>query len=511
MGKLTAASVRGIKKPGKYYDLHGLILRVAPGGSKQWVWRGTVRGRRRDIGMGAVAYTTLAEARDIAYEYRKLARAGIDPKSRRANNYAPTFAEAAEQVIEAYRPGWKDTGRSEENWRSSLRRYVYPALGSTPVDEITTADLVRVLLPIWHTKAETARKLKTRLGVVLRWSIAAGYRTDDPAGPALAVALPRHTTPAKHLASLPHDQVGPTLEKLDTLPRAWPPTVACLRFLAATAARSGEARFATWDEVDLETRTWTVPAERTKTNREHVVPLSTVGARGARRGPPLLQELQRLRSAVPLPRRQGAEQRRHVEDHPALRVHAPRAEGLVPVVGGRDRGPPRGRRGRAGALGRSVGAGLPALRSAGRPAGGDGGVEPPHLMSGHRREAATTAMGSGASRRSSRRERGPESNFGPLFDRREENFLGRSRDAQRHFDGRGLRDKLGEFAALATQMMLLTLIFSVFLGRSGWAVLAAGALVASLLAVGASPAGARPPTTADNDHQVVGVRGRRSR
>ena len=155
-----------------------------------------------------------------------------------------------------------------------LRRYVYPALGSTPVDEITTADLVRVLLPVWHTKAETARKLKTRLGVVMRWSIAAGYRTDDPAGPALAAALPRQTTPTRHLASLPHDQVGPTLEKLETLPRAWPPTVACLRFLAATAARSGEARFATWDEVDLETRTWTVPAERTKTNREHVVPLS---------------------------------------------------------------------------------------------------------------------------------------------------------------------------------------------------------------------------------------------
>ena len=275
MGKLTAAFVRGMNKAGKYYDQHGLILRVAPGGSKQWIWRGTVRGRRRDIGLGAVAYTTLAEARDIAYGYRKLARAGIDPKSRQPNDFAPTFAEAVEQVIEAYRPGWKDTGRSEENWRSSLRRFVYPALGTTPVDQITTADLVRVLLPIWHTKAETARKLKTRLGVVLRWSIAAGYRSDDPAGPALAAALPRHTTPAKHLASLPHDQVGPTLEKLETLPRAWPPTVACLRFLAATAARSGEARFAAWDEVDLETRTWTVPAERTKTSREHVVPLSS--------------------------------------------------------------------------------------------------------------------------------------------------------------------------------------------------------------------------------------------
>ncbi|MDE0369869.1 MAG: tyrosine-type recombinase/integrase [bacterium] len=275
MGKLTVSSVRSLSKPGKYYDLHGLILRVTPGGSKQWIWRGTVRGRRRDIGLGAVAYTTLAEARDIAYQYRKLARAGIDPKAKQSVNPIPTFAKAVEQVIEAYRPGWKDTGRSEESWRSSLRRYVYPALGSIPVDQITTADLVRVLLPVWHTKPETARKLKTRLGVVMRWSIAAGHRTDDPAGPALAAALPRHTAPVKHLASLPHPEVAAALDKLNALPGAWPPTVACLRFLAATAARSGEARFATWDEIDLEARTWTVPTERSKTSREHVVPLSS--------------------------------------------------------------------------------------------------------------------------------------------------------------------------------------------------------------------------------------------
>ena len=275
MGKLTVSSVRSLRKPGKYYDQHGLILRVAPGGSKQWIWRGTIRGRRRDIGLGAVAYTSLAEARDIAYRYRKMARSGIDPTSTKPDDFAPTFAEAVEQVLEAYRPGWKDTGRTEENWRSSLRRYVYPALGTTPVDLITTADLVRVLLPVWHTKAETARKLKTRLGVVMRWSIAAGHRTDDPAGPALAAALPRHTTPTNHLASLPHPEVCAALSKLEAQPRVWPPTVACLRFLAATATRSGEARFATWEEIDLEARTWTVPAERSKTSREHVVPLSS--------------------------------------------------------------------------------------------------------------------------------------------------------------------------------------------------------------------------------------------
>ena len=275
MSSLTVSFVRAVNKPGRYYDLHGLMLRVAPGGSKQWVWRGTIRGHRKDIGLGGVEYTTLAEARDIAFEYRKLARAGKDPRSLRRVDPVPTFAEAVEQVIAVHRPGWKRTGRSEENWRSSLERYTYRAIGATPVDQITSADLVQVLLSVWHTRPETARKLKTRLGMVMRWCIAAGHRSDDPAGPALTAALPRHTAPTQHLASLPHTEVAAAFAELEASPRTWPPTIACLRFLAATAARSGEARFATWAEFDLHTRTWTVPAHRTKTSREHVVPLSS--------------------------------------------------------------------------------------------------------------------------------------------------------------------------------------------------------------------------------------------
>ena len=290
MGKLTAVRVRALNKPGKYYDQHGLILRVAPGGSKQWVWRGTVRGRRRDIGLGAVAYTTLTEARDIAFEYRKLARAGVDPTTTRPGITIPTFAEAAERVIEAHRGGWKSGGRSEENWRSSLQRYAYPRIGSMPVDTITTADLVDVLLPIWHDKRETARKVKTRMGVVMRWAMAAGHRSDDPAGPTLTAALPRHKgTPTEHIASLPHDELAAALARLDSA-RMWRPTVACLWFIAATVVRSGEARLATWEEFDLDSRTWTVPGQRTKTGREHVVPLSPTAvaaldeARGYSRG-----------------------------------------------------------------------------------------------------------------------------------------------------------------------------------------------------------------------------------
>ena len=275
MGRLTAASVRGIKTPGKYYDQHGLILRVAPGGSKQWVWRGTIRGRRRDLGLGSVTYRTLAEARDLAYEYRRIARGGGDPTLLRPGSSVPTFAEASELVIDAHRGGWKDGGRSESNWRSSLQRYAYPQIGSVPVDAVTTADLVRILLPIWHTKRETARKVKTRVGVVMRWAIAEGHRRDDPAGPQLTAALPRYNgSQAQHFASLPHEKLAAALAKLDSSPEVWRPTAACLWFVAATVTRSAEARLAAWDEVDLDADTWTVPAGRTKTGRQHVVPLS---------------------------------------------------------------------------------------------------------------------------------------------------------------------------------------------------------------------------------------------
>ena len=186
----------------------------------------------------------------------------------------PTFAEAAEAVIKSRRGGWRDD-RTARIWRSSLESFAYPAIGRMPVDRITTADLLRVLRPIWHDKRETAKKVANRLGVVMRWAIAEGHRADDPAGAALMAALPRNSAkPVEHQPSLPADKLGPALARLSGSTRAWPPTVACLRFIAATACRSGEARLATWDEIDG--TTWTVPGARTKTQRPHVVPLSAM-------------------------------------------------------------------------------------------------------------------------------------------------------------------------------------------------------------------------------------------
>ena len=221
--------------------------------------------------MGAVAYTPLAEAREIAFEYRRISRRGGDPRTARTSSGVPIFDEAVEAVIDAHRGGWKN-GRSETNWRRPL---TYAAsLGRVPVDQITTSDLARVLLPIWHDKPETARKLRTRLGMVMRWAIAEGHRSDDPAGPALSAALPKHTAPPKHHRSLPYGEIAEALRIVEHSPRAWPVSKACLRFIVATACRSGEARLARWDEIDGDT--WTIPGERTKTDRPLIVPLSAM-------------------------------------------------------------------------------------------------------------------------------------------------------------------------------------------------------------------------------------------
>lgn len=274
MGNLTVAKVRSLKSPGRYTDQHGLLLRVSPTGTKSWVWRGTVRGRRRDYGLGSVVYVSLAEARDLAWQYRKIARAGGDPATLRQTDDVPIFATAVDAVIEAHRGGWKNPEQAEAHWRQSLERYAFGRLGRLRLDDITTADIARVLLPIWHDKRETARKLRTRIGVVMRWAVAEGYRSDDPTGPALTAALPRNGAPAKHHTAPDSATLAADLDALDSSPRAWRPTVLCLRFLAATATRSGEARLATWSEIDLDARVWTIPAERTKTQRPLDVPLS---------------------------------------------------------------------------------------------------------------------------------------------------------------------------------------------------------------------------------------------
>ena len=217
--RLTAAFVRSVDQPGVYGDEHGLRLRVYQSRkrksiSRQWIWRGTVNGVRRDAGLGGFPYVTLAEARQTAFEYRKIARAGGDPLALKRQPDVPTFAEAVETVIGIHREGWKDAGKSEKQWRASLRNYAMRRLGRKRVDEINTADVMAVLIPHWHTKNETMRRVRQRIGAVMKWAVAQGYRDDNPAGDAITAALPKNSSMRRHQRALPFGEVGDALNKV---------------------------------------------------------------------------------------------------------------------------------------------------------------------------------------------------------------------------------------------------------------------------------------------------------
>ena len=276
--RLTAAFVRSVDRPGVYGDEHGLRFRVYQSRkrrsiSKQWIWRGTVNGARRDAGLGAFPYVTLAEARQTAFEYRTIARAGGNPLALKRRPDMPTFAEAVETVIGIHREGWKDAKTSEKQWRASLRDYAIPRLGQKRVDQITTADVMAVLIPHWHTKSETMQRVRQRIGTVMKWAVAQGYRDDNPAGDAISAALPKSGGVRRHQRALPFGEVSAALHRVKRS-GAFEPTVLAFEFLVLTACRSGEVRLATWDEVDLESATWTAPAKRMKSKRDHRVPLS---------------------------------------------------------------------------------------------------------------------------------------------------------------------------------------------------------------------------------------------
>ena len=277
MKQLTAKFVREVTAPGSYHDGDaGLFLLVKATGRKSYMQRLTIQGRRHDIGLGSTRWVTLTEARQAAQANRKVARAGGDPLALRNRPDVPTFAAAAETVIELHAATWKDSGKSAKQWRASLDTYVMPRLGRRRVDQITTADVMAVLLAdgFWNAKRETARRVRQRIGAVMKWAVAEGHRGDNPAGDAIGAALPRNGNGnGAHFAALPHGDVAAALATVRQSD-AGAVTKLLFEFVVLTATRSGEARAATWDEIDFATATWMVPAERMKAGRAHRVPLS---------------------------------------------------------------------------------------------------------------------------------------------------------------------------------------------------------------------------------------------
>jgi len=271
MGKLTATAVKAANAPGRYGDGDGLFLLVGKSGGKSWMVRVQKDGRRRDIGLGSASKVSLALARDRARIVRSQVEVGIDPVAeRRKAAGIPTFREGAAAVHAEHKGGWKN-GKHRKQWLATLETYAFPAFGDWSVAAVDAPAVRDALAAIWLSKPETARRLRQRIVTVIDWAVAKGYRTVPLALPVIDKALPKQRAKVKHHAALPYADLPGFMSELrarESMGRL------ALEAVILTAARSGEIRLATWAELDLEAATWTIPAERMKAGREHVVPLS---------------------------------------------------------------------------------------------------------------------------------------------------------------------------------------------------------------------------------------------
>ena len=272
---LTAMKVRNLKEPGRHGDGGGLYLVVSPSGSKKWVLRIVVNGRRRDFGLGSAANVSLAESRDEADRYRRMIRQGLNPseEKRKARTTVPTFREAALSVHEEHKPTWKNTKHAQQ-WLNTLEAYAFPEIGEMAVDEVNGPSVRDTLIKIWLEKPETARRVRQRIGTVLDWAHAKGHRALALDMRGLSRGLPKQPKKKSHHAALPYADVPEFIGGLREMYHISKVVRLAFEFLILTAGRSGEVRGACWGEIDLETRLWTVPGDRMKMDVQHIVPLS---------------------------------------------------------------------------------------------------------------------------------------------------------------------------------------------------------------------------------------------
>jgi integrase len=297
MNKLSARAVSALKKPGRHADGGGLYLSISPDGSRRrWVflfrWKtpgGSGPGKLREMGLGSASTVTLAQARELATRARAVQASGINPlEARSAERKIPTFGEMADEVIASLEAGWRNP-RHRDQWRMTLSTYCAP-IRTRPVNAISTEDVLGILRPLWSKVPETASRLRGRMEKVLDAAKAKGHRTGE--NPARWRGHLDHLLPARrkltrgHHKALAYEEVPSLVQRLQGLGSI---SALCLEFTILTAARSGEAMGAQWEEFDLERRIWVVPAPRMKAGREHRVPLSE-------RSQEILETMAKLRS-----------------------------------------------------------------------------------------------------------------------------------------------------------------------------------------------------------------------
>lgn len=284
MQKLNALSVKRMTAIGRYSDGGGLYLQVGPSGGKSWLFRYSLDGRTRDMGLGALLDTSLAQAREMAAEARQVTKRGLDPLAERKRQRdakrlevarAITFAEFAAIYIAAKRPEWRNAKHAQQ-WERTLETYAFPVIGKLSLQAIDTALVLKVLEPIWRTKTETAGRVRERIEAVLDAAKVRGYREGE--NPArwrghlrMILPIPSSITKVRHHSSLPYVEISAFMAELRKIDDG---SARALEFVILTATRTSEAIGARWSEIDLDQGVWTIPANRIKAGKEHRVPLS---------------------------------------------------------------------------------------------------------------------------------------------------------------------------------------------------------------------------------------------
>jgi integrase len=284
--RLTVKAVERIREAGRYLDADGLYLQVSDTGAKSWLLRYALNKRERWMGLGSCKNFTLDEARERARRQRQLLTDGKDPldekRAARAAQAATaaaalaagkTFAEVTDDYFRFHSPSWSNLKHAKQ-FLSSLRRYAFPTPGKLPVAAIDNTMIIETLRPIWNKdKASTASRVRGRIERVLDYAKVNKFREGD--NPAAWANNLEHAFPSlvkvEHHAALPYVEMYEFMSAL----RSQDSVVArALEFTVLTASRSGEVRGAVWSEIDTDARTWTIPKERMKSDREHRVPLS---------------------------------------------------------------------------------------------------------------------------------------------------------------------------------------------------------------------------------------------
>ena len=282
---LTAIEVKNAK-PGRHADGHGLYLLVRNSGSRSWVLRAQVDGKRRDFGLGSATIVSLAQARADAADLRtklkrreEICRTVTTPKA-----IAPTFTDAARACHKAIKGGWRNR-RHSDSWLASLENHIFPHIGSVRVDGVSSAMVRDALAPIWLDIPETARRILQRVRTVLEYSHIMGWCPHEASLRSVPKGLPRQPVEENHYVAMAYPDVPALVQRLAALPENAGRDA--LLFTIYNAVRSGETRLATWPEFDLGKAVWSIPATRMKMRQPHVVPLSPEAVAILRRRWPL--------------------------------------------------------------------------------------------------------------------------------------------------------------------------------------------------------------------------------